>query len=299
MIGISLRWNVTKHEALADVLAEIEAADFPFVEVCGLDEVRAVEFGHYVKQGWVRAYSIHNPCPDASAFERKVLVPGDWLAASDPQKRAAALFYAKKTIDFAVACDIRHIVYHLGRVEIVPRDQELAAIIRSGGRGSREYESLRDTYRREREKLAPLHIELARDSLEELIRYSNGAVTLCLENRYRFDQIPTFEDALFLLEEYVDEPVAYWHDIGHAHAQVFIGLAEPGYLDALTHRLVGIHLHDAIGNGDHKVPGTGEINFARICAQIPKKSINVIELASQVTIEEAAAGRHFLLSIGF
>lgn len=299
MISISMRWNIARHDLLSSALLEIQNTGCTTVEACGLNEAMSQEFCELVAQGKIQARSVHNPCPDASNQQRTHLWPGDWLASSDPEKFSLALLYAQKTIDFAKVCGIRYMVLHLGRVEIEPCDESLAELVQQTGNNNREYQSRKGAYQIAREAKSPFHLDIVRRCLDTLLAYSDGSVILCLENRYRFDQIPSFQDIGIFLEEYCSSPISVWYDTGHAHAQVHLGLAEESHLQPLRSFISGTHLHDACGVDDHKAPGTGEIDFKALAQILPERTIHVMELDPTIHINEVRASAQYLYTHGF
>jgi sugar phosphate isomerase/epimerase len=62
-------------------------------------------------------------------------------------------------------------------------------------------------------------------------------------------------------------------------------------------RLIGMHLHDAIGRRDHLPPGQGEINFQTLLPYLNPGVLKVMELRPGTPIKDAAQGLTYLRTI--
>jgi sugar phosphate isomerase/epimerase len=132
-------------------------------------------------------------------------------------------------------------------------------------------------------------------SLDRLIRYAEKqGVTLGLENRYHYHELPTPPVMRTLLAEFKGGPIGYWHDTGHAHANEVLGFIEPGALhQEFGTELVGMHWHDAIGLDDHLAPGLGEIDFNTLEPYLHDNLPIVVELKPGTSQELAQEGIEF------
>jgi sugar phosphate isomerase/epimerase len=155
---------------------------------------------------------------------------------------------------------------------------------------------MRDMVRKMRKDRRPPHIDSVIRSLEELIAYvGEDDITLCIENRYYFHQIPLPVEVLYLIDELSSDKLKYWHDIGHAHVLEAQGwLPHLPSLDTLKGHLFGVHIHDSVFTGDHLAPGTGEIDFMPVFQRIPPGAIKIMELSPRVSEEEVAVSLAFL-----
>lgn len=297
MLGASLRWNLRRCRDLAAAVDEVMSAGFERFETCGVRERDAPAAAAYLaRRGGT--LSVHAPCPDATQPGGR-LVPGDWLASGDASLRQVALRYALGTIDFARAASIGCAVYHLGRVETDLDQEALVAMRRAHGPSSAAYRAEVGRRLRERARRAGPYLERARAAVEALLRSAGRDIVVCIENRYRFDQIPTVEDARRLCEEFGRDGLAYWHDAGHAHVQEHLCLVADAAAAAPMRHLAGTHLHDALGTRDHLAPGTGEVDFAGLLPVVRRARVHVLELDPGISPAEAAAGREHLAALGY
>ncbi|MGB0289573.1 MAG: sugar phosphate isomerase/epimerase, partial [Opitutales bacterium] len=89
----------------------------------------------------------------------------------------------------------------------------------------------------------------------------------------------------------------YWHDTGHAQLKHRLGLLDHrSHLEAMAPRLVGFHLHDVSEGGrDHRVPGTGTIDFKMVAEFIRPEHTLVLELSPSLSRDQVRASRDYLL----
>jgi sugar phosphate isomerase/epimerase len=143
---------------------------------------------------------------------------------------------------------------------------------------------------------APRHLDAVSFALERLLeRALELGVWLGLENRFHAHQIPDFGEVGFLLERFKGAPVGYWHDTGHAWVAGLAGLLpHEDWLRAYGHSLLGCHLHDSVGDEDHRPPGTGDIDWETLCPLLLPARVKVLEVAPGPEARELAEGAEML-----
>lgn len=289
-LGASLRWNRRRSQTLREALAEIEAAGFDGIELCGVTEAEVADVVTTLDAARVRVFSIHAPCPDQSTPSR--LYPGDWLASLDPNDFRAALMSAEQSLRFAASIGVECVVFHLGRVTV--GEHLYHQLARAVAEASPLESRLRATYRVERSTHEGPHLDRVRDALERLLTVADTlGVLVCIELRYRFEQIPNAADAAALLVEFDGGPLRYWHDTGHASVQQHLGLLSCAELAPLVEVARGAHLHDAVGTDDHRAPGAGDIDFRRVLRELHKEAVLTFELDRNISLAEARASVDF------
>jgi sugar phosphate isomerase/epimerase len=298
-LGISTAWNAASLRIAEKVFEQIMRVGFRSIEVdYRLSEDAMPLLHQYLREGRLVVSSVHNFAPLPSG-EEPTNRGGDKLslASTDEAERREAVALTRNTIDLAGQLGARAVVLHIGHIEIgIHYFQELSDICRVQGVNSKKAGQLRDMVRKMRKDRRPPHLDSVTRSLEELIAYvGDDDITLCIENRYFFHQIPLPVEVLFLIDEISSEKLKYWHDIGHAHV-----LEEQGWLphlaslDTLKEHLFGVHIHDSVFTDDHLAPGTGEIDFEAILKRIPRQAIKVMELSPKVSEQEVVASLAFL-----
>lgn len=226
------------------------------------------------------------------------------LAALDPDERRAAIDYAAKSIDLCARIGATRLVVHLGHVgdvaEQFDAELQLRRMFDAGQNDDQRVEEIRETAIRKRRELAEPYLAQARVSLVELVRRAERhGVTIGIENRYHYHEIPHPGEYEQVFEGLDPAQAGYWHDVGHAevlHRLGFIDRHE--WLAGWSTRCVGAHLHDVLGIGDHRAPGDGDVEWGYVVAGIRHLSAYTLEINQHQ--DDAAVRRAigFLGSIG-
>jgi sugar phosphate isomerase/epimerase len=241
--------------------------------------------------------SIHNFFPNPGEPEGRP-ASGDYflLSSLDPEERAQAIQYTLRTMVHASELGAKAVVLHLGHVEMADpkaRFFELyhaGQVTESAGRRFLSEQTRIRHARREKNLAAVLR------SLEVLNREAERLnVTLGIENRCHFHEIPDPEEVGLILDTFQGGRVSYWHDLGHAAIQEALGICgQKELLTVYSDRLAGIHLHDVKSLEDHLAPGKGDLDFAEILAAIPNEAIKILELHPRVTEGDLLTGLDIL-----
>ncbi len=230
--------------------------------------------------------SIHNFFPNPGEPEGRS-GSGDYflLSSLEPEEKTQAIKYTLQTMVHASELGAKAVVLHLGHVEMAdpkPRFFELYHAGQVNEPVGRRFLSEQTRIRLDRRE-KNLHAVL--QSLEVLNREAEHLnVTLGIENRCHFHEIPDLEEVGLILETFRGGRVSYWHDVGHAAIQEALGIcSQRELLTAYSDRLAGIHLHDVKGLEDHLAPGKGDLDFGEILETIPAEAIKILELHPKVT----------------
>jgi len=246
----------------------------------------------------LKVVSVHNffPIPGVVKTGRG---EGDLFLLSHPdrEERLNAVKWTLRTIEHAHELESGVVVLHCGRVEMEPGiDQfgidQLHGFYRSGQIESDEAQAFIANMIEYRDRKKPKYIDALLFSLDRLVQVAERYhVILALENRYHYHELPGTVDFLTIFNELDGAPLGYWHDTGHAHVNEVLSLGEADTLLNMNRdRLVGIHLHDAIGLDDHLPPGTGDIDFSKILTGLKPDAIKVIELKTGTGDADIATG---------
>jgi sugar phosphate isomerase/epimerase len=302
-LGISTAWNAAALHDGEKVLEQILRVGFRSIEFdYRLSEKAIPLVEQYIRDKRLVVSSIHNFAPLPSG-EEPTNRGGDKLslAAPDDAERQEAVELTKKSVDLARRLGARAVVIHAGHVDLgVHYFQELSDICKAEGVNSERAKQLRDMVRKLRKEMRPRHIDSVTTSLKELVLYlGSDDITLCIENRYFFHQIPLPVEVLYLIDEIGSPRLRYWHDIGHAHVLEAQGwLPHLASLDTVKQHMFGVHIHDSIFTNDHIAPGTGEIDFGPILERVPPEALRVLELSPKVSEDEVALSLAFLGKFG-
>ncbi len=238
--------------------------------------------------------SVHAPAPlerHATAGWNRELN----LAATDEAERTLAVDYVRRTIALAAEAGASRVVVHLGHIArapsspVQPYDGE-RRVRAAWPRRDDDPAAWRDaiaTAQRDRTAAAAPHLEAATRTLAALaFEAETRGITLGLETRLHYHELPLPHEAAALLVPYPAHVAGYWHDVGHAEVQHRLGLtSRDAWFDTLGARLVGVHLHDVAALTDHRAPGNavpsgqpGGVDFAWLAARIPPHVPRTLEI---------------------
>ena len=194
------------------------------------------------------------------------------LAALDETERALSVQYHRASIELAVEAGTTQVIVHLGGAggRGLPGERRLRSMYDRRASLPTEWQNAIDDTLRERAAMVAPWLEQARRSLDEMAETAAArGVTLAIETRLYYHEIPLPSELATLLAPYPKEVAGYQHDVGHAEVQHRLGLTDRNaWFDELGPRLVGLHLHDVRGLTDHRAPGNGDVDFAWLAARI-------------------------------
>lgn len=290
-VGLSTAWNAFRHEHGAPLIFEIKSLGFQKVELSfNLTPGMVEAIAGLSKTHEIEVASVHNFCPIPEGLKREEALPDYFsLASCDETQRHTAISYTKRSIDTAAALGATAVVLHSGRVEIPDRTAELIHLYDTQGKDAQGFLKLRDSIRQERKLHSGAFFEKALISLDELNRYAEKRdISLGIETRYYYREIPSFEELGIILEKFSHSRIYYWHDTGHAEIREQLGFnRHREYLEAYHSRLIGVHLHDTSGFRDHLAPLKGELDFNWMLPYINNDAvIKIIEAHHPATAQD-------------
>ncbi|MGD9236553.1 MAG: sugar phosphate isomerase/epimerase family protein [Desulfobacterales bacterium] len=241
--------------------------------------------------------SVHNyfPIPSVRSDARG---SGDLflLSSRDKEERHKAVLYTTKTIETAAELGAGAVVLHGGVVEMNHEMQMFYRYFNLKQLHSEEAQSFIRKKLNERDLRKTRHMDSLLASLDRVAAVAEKQrVLLGLENRYHYHELPGRDDFDIIFDKFRGAPIGYWHDTGHAHANEVLGLIPRNLLlRKYADRLIGIHLHDAVGLDDHLPPGAGEIDFRFVKSCLKSESIKVIELKPGISHPEMMKGIRYV-----
>ncbi len=284
MLSFSTCWNSHRHSDGGAMVDEILGMGFDTIEIShGLKVSLLPGVIRAVKEGKVRVSGVHNFCP--SPVELMIDAPDAYeFTGHRSHDRERALALTLKTIDFGAEVGAKYVVIHLGTVPMKRMTPQLEELVKTGKIQSREYVDLKLKFLKRREQLGPFYLKRSREALEKLLEpAANKGITLAIESRSHFEQVPTEREMVGLMQEYAGPNVGYWHDFGHVHRKHNLGLLDHAeWLERMSPYLVGAHFHDVIWpERDHRVPFQGTVDFNRLLPLVPPELPIVWELGSR------------------
>jgi sugar phosphate isomerase/epimerase len=261
------------------------------------------KFEAILAAGALPVTSVHQPAPWVRHHDGRGNSHCN-LASTDPDERKTAVAYAFESIEWARRAGASRVVVHLGQVGdedgMFEEEFRMRRLFDSGQGGTDEFATLRERAIARRRAAAEPYVEAARTSLLELVRAAEPhGVTIGVENRYHYHEIPLPLEYDVVLDGLVPEQAGYWHDTGHAEVLHRLGFEDRhAWLDRHRHRTVGAHLHDVLGIGDHRAPGDGDVEWAYITAGVGHLAAYTLEINQHQSDEMVAGAPAFLASVG-
>ena len=294
MLSCSTCWNSGRHTDGAAMLQELLDLGFTRVELGHGVRLSLMEgVIKAVEQGRVEISSLHNFCP--LPVEIRGASPDCYQFSSpDARERERAVRQSLQTVDFAQRLGARFVVLHMGHSPIDGYTRKLLQLAELGQHLSREYVRVKLEAVKKREANSGPFMERALDCLERIAEYAGErGITLGVESRHSYEELPNETEMLKLLEEFDVPQVGYWHDFGHVQVKHNLGfLNHVEWMTKVAPRLVGCHLHDTHWPGrDHQAPFTGDVPYEPLLALLPKETLFVFEMSPRRTREEIVEAR--------
>jgi sugar phosphate isomerase/epimerase len=226
----------------------------------------------------------------------------DWLISSDDEdNRRQGVTAIKRSIELAAALGIKTIVVHAGSTNADwPLEKRLYKAFQANQTGTPGYMELQDQVTKSRASKIIPRFDAVQKSITELLEYCRPfRIRLGIENRYHVLDIPNLEEMESLLEMGDESELGFWFDTGHAQTLDRLGfIPHEAWLTRFSNRIIGVHLHDAMGISDHRAIGNGEIDFTLIARYVPARAIKTLEIRPNTNAEELRNSLQFLADQG-
>jgi len=300
-LALSTSWNSFRHTDGLEMLREIAGLGFECAELShGIRIVLLPGIIRGVEEGVIKISSTHNFCPLPTGISQAAPNLFEPSALNHPEQEQW-LRHTKRSIDFAAQVRARVLVMHLGSVPFFWFNpaKALKTFVRKNPTvtvpDDAAYRALlKQSCEKLRKRMGPYWTQM-KENLEKIRVYAHErGVSLGLENREKFDEMP-FDDDFPALIESLAQPntFGYWHDTGHADIKQGMGMLEHRlHLEKNAPRLLGFHLHDVTPDGkDHQAVGAGRINFNMISEFWRQEHLLTLELSPRVKLEDVISSK--------
>ncbi len=236
--------------------------------------------------------SVHDPCP--AVIPNKQLERGDkQITSLVEDQRIFGVDTLKRTIELANNLGSRLVVIHPGRIPgDHSLDNRLRDLYRQGLKGTPQYDTICRSLVTDRKERSQAHLDALLKSLEEIVQFSrDSGLFLSLENRFHYYELPVFDEMQTILETFQQPWIGWQLDVGHIQVHHCLGLMNfQEWLEAFSHRILGVHLHDVSGIVDHQAPGRGDVDFVWLSSFLPQHAYRTLEINSAIPFEEFKQG---------
>jgi sugar phosphate isomerase/epimerase len=295
-IALSTMWAIGQFSSLADFFKA--GRDLGFTRFELNHAIDSAMLDGISLKGSITA--IHEPCPaDVSVAELK---RRNWLvSAPSEEDRQQGVFAIRRSIDLAHELRAKAVIVHPGRVDTDPAlESALVGLHQEGKAGQTEYAWAKQQLMAARAAQARTNMRSVRRSLIELAEYAAGkGVSLGLENRFHYSEIPLPDELEELLSLGLGDTVGYWHDIGHAQVLEHLGFGtHEEWLRRFSTRMIGVHLHDVMGVTDHLAAGLGHVDWEMVASYLPADALRTCEFQPFNSPKQVAAGLQWLAGKG-
>ncbi|MFV0336703.1 MAG: sugar phosphate isomerase/epimerase family protein [Chthoniobacterales bacterium] len=294
MLALSTCWNSSRLNDGNEIVDEILALGFDTIEIGhGMRNFQLEGILKRIEKGDIRVESIHNFCPVPSDVLRPTPDYFEFTSHREDE-RTRAIHLAQATIKLAGGLGVKRMVLHGGRAHSVPAYKTLLREIQEKNFLSREYCDKKFAFVQQREKVSEFFLKRLKDALALILpTATEHNVRIGLENRQRYEDVPSEREILPLIKSTASPNLGYWHDFGHAQIKENMKLLDHvRWLDSAKEHLIGCHVHDVIWpDRDHRVPFAGKIDFKKLRPLLPQDAYFVWELSPSAEKETILAAR--------
>ena len=297
MLVFSTCWNSHRHQDGEEMIDEILSLGFDHVELShGIKLSLLPGIMKAVEAGKVRVAGVHNyfPAPIDEVGDAPDSRP---FTADLPQVRSKAVELTKKSIEQGAALGAKYVVLHMGTVEpLVKRTDtaHLQSMARQGMVATETFARIKGEFVRRRNQFGPVYLERAREAILRLLPHAEEfGVKLGIEGRSHYEQVPSEDEMVLLMEEFRDHPlIGYWHDFGHIQRKHnLLILNHEQFVRSVAPHLIGGHVNDVKWPArDHQVPLLGGgVPFERLLPLFPHGVPLVWELSGRMAADDIRA----------
>ena len=205
MIGLSTSWRSAKAESGKELIEDliqigVEALELEYrITRDMLREVIPI-----IRRESLPILSVHNFCPVPAGIPRhKASADVFLLSSADREERKLAIEHSLETMRLAHDLEVKAVVFHVGKVDMDARKEHFAELFDKGEIDAPNGRIFIEKQLALRGKKRWKNLDSVLFSLEKLNREAEKlGVTMGIENRYHFHEIPDFEEVGIILKEF-------------------------------------------------------------------------------------------------
>lgn len=276
-------WNTLKQPDGAALFDELKALGFENIALSRhltLEQIEQLK-PMFQEIGQMPPCVIQNFCPILpgtlqSEAENDIIL----LSSLDNDERKEAIRRTTQTMELAAKMEVPTVMLRLGEVDTYDRSYLMRDLYASG---EKEFEAFSEKVTEAtewRKRKETKHRDAVLRSLDELNEHAlRMELCIAIENRPNYYQIPNFDEVGLFFEEFYGSPMRYWHNVGHAALQEKLGLCQAQeWLKAYNEHLIGVTLHDLQELEAYHPPGSGDLAWDELFAQLPSDIVKIIEI---------------------
>ncbi|WP_157950216.1 sugar phosphate isomerase/epimerase family protein [Vallitalea okinawensis] len=250
-----------------------------------------------IESGEVEVTSLHNVFPYTQ--DQRLDTDSIFFAYDDEELRSKAVHATINTIDHAHQLGAKAVVTHIATTprELMVYDRQLKELYRQGKRKSEDYHVLFKEMVLTRDKTMNQNMKSIIYCMELLLNHiekKNYKIILGIENRAMCYQIPSYNEAKYIIDHLNSDRLGFWLDTGHSVMMENLGLHNRDELYQLQDKIVGVHIHDAIGVNDHFAPYMKSDCIDEFLPIIKNVELKVLELGCKNSKEDIIKGTSIL-----
>ena len=298
MLALSTVWNAGRWGTGSDIAEEIRQIGIPALELnFSLSSAMVEDLLSYCQKHRLSITSLHNFCPVPDGLPHQAVMPDHYsLASLDESTRDQAVFHTKNSIRTAVRAGAACVVLHCGCVDMKDPTRELIRLFLDKKRLTIDFERIFTKAIHERRDKSPQHMVQLCKSLDELGTFAaEHKITLGLENRFYYNEIPFLDEFGTIFDALKGKPLKLWLDTGHNYILEQLGFIPDGQLiKQYGKSLAGVHFHNVKNMKDHQAVTDGDMDFRFLKPYVKNDTIKVMEFHHPVTPDQIRASMHDL-----
>jgi len=286
-IFLSTAWIRNDVKRLEGVINHIDGIEINSIG----DKTFSKEIYNFTKTNNLKISSIHASAGPHKEQENAYYLPN--IASLDNKLRKYDIDQLMLTAEWAVKIGVNRIVVHAGNIDDKNIKKMFLTYKEQFIKGVDNYQlsELKQAIMKYRTNLKGPYIDSLIKSIEKVCN-SFPEIGFYLETRLNYYELPSPEEAEYIIDSLKFKNLGYWNDIGHAYIEDRLGfITFDQWKSNLNNYCGGLHIHDINNNlRDHYPPGLGSAPILQMLTGFPEDIPWVLEINSRHTTDEIING---------